>query len=97
MKKKLLAAVITLSLILTVFTTPALAAVNGNAASPIPPRVENGVTLIPMRTVFEIFGATVDYDGATKKITADKNGTRITLILNSKKAYIKPFLVLLYV
>lgn len=75
-------------LILTVFTTPALAAVNGNAASPIPPRVENGVTLIPMRTVFEIFGATVDYDGATKKITADKNGTRITLILNSKKAYI---------
>jgi hypothetical protein len=90
MKKKLLCLSLTFSLLLTIFVTPTFAAdyIDGNDASPIPPRVENGVTLVPMRSTFEILGATVDYNSATKTITATKDSIKITLVLNSKNAYI---------
>lgn len=62
--------------------------IDGNALCEVKPIVENDTTLVPMRFIFENLGATVDYDGKTKKITAYNEDIKITLQLNSKYAYI---------
>ena len=63
--------------------------IDGNVLqSDVPPTVEQGTTLVPMRVIFETLGAKVDYDNAAKRITAVKDETTITLTLNQKAAYI---------
>ncbi|SEM54973.1 stalk domain-containing protein [Paenibacillus sp. OV219] len=48
----------------------------------------NGMTFVPMRGIFEALHATVKWDQATKKITAFRGTTTISLTLGSKKALI---------
>lgn len=63
--------------------------IDGNVLqSEVPPTVENGTTLVPMRVIFETLGAKVDYDNTTKQITATKDDIIIRLTLNSPTAYV---------
>lgn len=43
------------------------------------PIIENGRTLVPLRAIFEKLGASVEWDDTTKTVTAEKNGTKISL------------------
>ena len=97
MKKNLkifCAMLLTLVVIFAANAQPAAAAnikiyLNGSQLSiPIAPRVENGTTLVPMRVIFESLGVNVNYDNRTKQITAAKDGTNISLVINSKNAYV---------
>jgi hypothetical protein len=70
--------------------------VNGNPLSfDVPPRVEGGRTLVPLRAIFEALGASVQFDSVTQKITAIKNGTTVILTLNSTVSYISGRAVIL--
>jgi len=77
MKKTVLRVLLVLALMLTAFASTASASnpisvlLNGKTLSfPQPPIIESGRTLVPMRVIFEELGATVDWDGATRTITA---------------------------
>lgn len=52
------------------------------------PVMENGTTLVPMRSIFEAFGMTLTWDEATKTATAKDDETEIKLTLGSTTAYI---------
>jgi len=49
---------------------------------------KDGRVLVPLRGIFEILGATVEYDGETRKITATKKSDKIELTIDDKNAYI---------
>ena len=59
-----------------------------NLAFDVAPRMVNNRVLVPMRTIFERFGANVDWDGQTRTITATQDGTEIKLNLNSQETLI---------
>lgn len=50
----------------------------------VPPVVDNGRTLVPVRAIFEAMGATVAWDDSIKTVTAVKGNTTIILQLGSK-------------
>ncbi|MFP3390941.1 copper amine oxidase N-terminal domain-containing protein [Brevibacillus sp. SIMBA_040] len=52
-----------------------------------PPVKINSRVLVPMRAVFEAFGAKVDWDEATESVTATTDGDVIKLTIGSKTAY----------
>jgi len=52
-----------------------------------PPLVEGGRVLVPLRVIFEALGATVDYEAATRKITAVKGTDTVELSVGSQDAY----------
>ncbi|WP_082190908.1 L,D-transpeptidase family protein [Peribacillus loiseleuriae] len=52
------------------------------------PFMDNNRVLVPMRSIFDEIGATVQWDSATKSITAIKNNHKIQLKINSKQATI---------
>ena len=45
------------------------------------PFVENGRTLVPMRAIFEALGATVEWDGENRRVTANDPTNNTTIIL----------------
>jgi hypothetical protein len=47
------------------------------------PIVVNGASLLPLRTIFESLGATIEWDGATRTVTASKPGTELGLQIGS--------------
>ncbi len=51
--------------------------------------IKNGTTLVPMRGIFESLGASVQWESSTKKVTAKKGNTTISLTVGNKKAYVK--------
>ncbi|KAB2336765.1 copper amine oxidase N-terminal domain-containing protein [Cytobacillus depressus] len=53
-----------------------------------PPIIQNGRTLVPLRSIFEGLQAVVDYNSKTKVITAQRGSTTIELTLGSKSAKI---------
>jgi len=46
----------------------------------------DGVTLVPMRDIFDALNATVNWEGSSQTITGGKDGTKITLKVGSKDA-----------
>lgn len=52
-----------------------------NLSFDVPPIIENGSTLVPLRVIFEALGADVQWDGNTQTVTATKSGTEIRLII----------------
>lgn len=54
----------------------------------VEPTVINGRTMVPMRSIFEALGAEIEWDNATKGITAYKDSKTISLYLNNATAYI---------
>lgn len=53
-----------------------------------PPVLDNGSTLVPLRAVFEAFGAVVNWDEATQTVMATMEGTTVKLTINSSTATI---------
>lgn len=49
------------------------------------PQIENGRILLPLRGVFEALGAKVDWDGSTGTVTAERNGTTLSLTVGSDR------------
>jgi competence protein ComEC len=81
---------ILLSLVLILcLTGTALAAptvvLNGNTLSfDVPPAIEDGRTLVPLRTIFEALGSQIQWDGATQTVTATKDNTEIKLTIGGQ-------------
>ena len=50
--------------------------------------VRGGVILVPLRSMFEAMGSTVTYDGASKSVTAKKEGASVTVTLGKSEAVI---------
>jgi len=51
------------------------------------PVIDNGRTLVPLRAIFETFGAKVSWDEKTKTVTATKDDTEIKLTVDKTTAY----------
>lgn len=51
------------------------------------PYVKNKRTMLPMRTLFEMLGAQMQWDNASQKVTASLNGNTIELFIGKKIAY----------
>ena len=49
----------------------------------VPPIKEDDRVLVPMRKIFEVLGASVDWDGETNTVTAIKDKTEISLEIGS--------------
>jgi N-acetylmuramoyl-L-alanine amidase len=49
----------------------------------VPPIIENGRTLVPLRAIFEAMGATVQWQEATRTAIATKNNTTVVVPVNS--------------
>ncbi|MEW6182731.1 MAG: stalk domain-containing protein [Bacillota bacterium] len=77
-------------LVLFVFLAPpALAApkvvLDGRQLSfDVPPVIDQGRVLVPMRTIFEALGANIEWDGYTRTVTAAKGQTTISLTAGSR-------------
>lgn len=52
-----------------------------------PPVIQNGRTLVPLRAIFEALGATVDWDGNTRTVTATKGDTIVKITIGDNKLY----------
>ena len=53
----------------------------------VPPTIENGRTLVPLRAIFEALGANVSWDDPTQTVTATKADISIKLQIGSQTAY----------
>lgn len=49
----------------------------------VPPTIENGRTLVPLRAIFEAMGAKVSWDDATMTVTAIRGSTTVVLRIES--------------
>lgn len=56
---------------------------NKQLAFDVPPIIENDRTLVPLRAIFEAMGATVDWDDASRTVTAHKGSTVVVLTIGS--------------
>jgi hypothetical protein len=52
----------------------------------VQPIIKNGRTLVPLRSIFEVLGADVKWDAKTRTVTAEKEGKKIILTINSNNA-----------
>lgn len=83
---------VVLSILVFIIVMPAVATpsvvLNGqNLTFDVPPIIEDGRTLVPLRNIFEALGANVSWDGLTQSITAKKDETIIKLQIGSQTAY----------
>lgn len=61
---------------------------NHKLSMDVPPVIESGRTLVPLRAIFEAFGADVQWDPVTQTVTGTKDGKEIKLQVNNMRAYI---------
>jgi hypothetical protein len=61
----------------------------------VPPTIENGRTLVPLRAIFEALGAQIYWDASTQTVTAQKqsSNTVVSLTIGNQYAYINNDLV----
>ncbi|MDO4581689.1 MAG: stalk domain-containing protein [Bacillota bacterium] len=59
----------------------------------VPPIIENGRTLVPVRAVSESMGAAVDWDSAQRMVTVQRGGDTILLYIDSANTYVNGQLV----
>ncbi len=92
MKKILATFLLTMAMVLT--TIPVLASseisvlVDGvEVYYPTAPVIQNDSTLVPLRQTFEALGSKVDWDNATRTVTAEKGNTTIKLTIGNNTAY----------
>lgn len=55
---------------------------------PVPARIENGRTMVPMRAIFEAFGMEVEWNNEEKSVSATKDDTVISLTVGEKALYV---------
>lgn len=75
---------LTLALRGTALATPAVFLDGIPLSLDVPPLMEEGRVLIPVRVIFEALGAGIDWDGAAKTVTARKDDTEIRLIVGGQ-------------
>ena len=72
----------------TVFAATASVILDGKEMQfDVPPTIEEGRTLVPMRAIFEALGADVQWQEATRTVIATQNETEIKLQIGQKLAY----------
>ncbi|MCR3955315.1 MAG: copper amine oxidase N-terminal domain-containing protein [Gudongella sp.] len=54
----------------------------------VSPIIVNGRTLLPLRSILEALGATVEWDSTTRTVTATKDSTTIQLVIDSSTAIV---------
>lgn len=54
----------------------------------VEPTIINGRTMVPLRAIFEAFGATVEWNQSTKTVTSNKTETTVNLTVGSKTMYV---------
>lgn len=59
---------------------------NGNV---VEPKIINSRTMVPMRKIFEVFGANVEWEGTTQTITATTENKTLVLQINNQEATVK--------
>ena len=103
MKKKIIAIALSALTVAAALSMPVFAddtvkvLVNGNEITftDVAPYIEEGRTLVPMRTIFETLGAVVEWDGETKTIISydPVSDVSITMQADSKTMFIneEPF------
>ena len=63
-------------------------ALNGQSISfEQPPIMENGRVLVPLRTIFEALGATVEWEPSTRTVTSKRGNTTVKLTIGNNKLY----------
>jgi hypothetical protein len=86
-----LISIIALLLLLPSFsyaTSHIVVIVNGEVLqSEAEPVIKNGVTFVPLRGIFELLGATVDWNAKLKTVTAKKGETTVQLTMGSSTGY----------
>jgi hypothetical protein len=92
MKFKALFATLALSAIMcsTAFAQDISVSLNGSIVN-FPnqqPTVVDGRTLIPLRGLFDTMGYSIDWNGETKTVTLEKNGSRISVQIGEKAIYL---------
>ncbi len=55
---------------------------------PVPARIDNGRTMVPMRAIFEAFGMEVEWNNDEKTVTATKDDKVIKLTVGEKTLYV---------
>ncbi len=63
--------------------TPVVYMDNKKLSFDVDPVIENGRTLVPLRAIFEAMGATVQWNDATRTVTAAKGSTTVVLPIGS--------------
>ena len=62
--------------------------VNGTALSTDqPPVIVEGRTLVPLRAIFEALGASVDWNNEEKRVTSEKGGDKVTLVIGERRLH----------
>lgn len=63
----------------------------------VPPTVENGRTLVPVRAIFEALGAVIYWDPSTQTITSESKGKQrtVNITIGNKQAYVNGAAVML--
>ena len=54
----------------------------------VKPYVTEGTTLVPLRAIFEVLGATVEWDEKTKTVTSQKDDKTVRISIDSKVMYV---------
>lgn len=54
----------------------------------VPPQIDNGRVLVPLRGVFERLGATVDWNNQAQTVYAQRGATYISLVIGSPQAIV---------
>lgn len=60
-----------------------------------PAIISENRTLVPLRKIFETLGAEVEWDDVTRKVTANKNGRIVSIIIGSNELYVNGNVVML--
>lgn len=79
-------AVFTFPLVCMADTTPKVILDGKALVFDTPPVVDNGHTFVPLRTIFESLGAQIDWNDATKTVTATKDSIKIVLTIGETTA-----------
>ena len=91
--KKILSLILTLSMVLSCISAVSAAdgviniTIDGDAKIfDVMPVIENSITLVPMRGVFEALGAEITWDEATQTVTAAKDNKTVVIQIGSNAA-----------
>lgn len=92
--KKLLSVFLAVTLLMASFTAVNSAdditvLLDGSAIQfDVPPQIMNDRTIVPMRAVFEALGADVEWNGETRTVVSEKDGTVITMTIGRSTMYV---------
>ncbi|MBP3361000.1 MAG: leucine-rich repeat protein [Clostridia bacterium] len=68
---------------------------NASLEFDVMPQIINGSTMVPLRTIFEALGASVEWDESTRTVTSLKGDTRIKLTIDEDIMYVNDKAVVL--